>query len=104
MFKRAAVLVVSCGAVLAGCGVDPQVENEEIISNLIEAGFPADSIRVSEGAVYMGRDTHVTLEASRELLQPGEGSAELARLDELRELREGQPPAGLVVGGRQATR
>jgi Dual-action HEIGH metallo-peptidase len=79
MFKRAAVLVVSCGAVLAGCGVDPQVENEEIISNLLEAGFQADDIMVSEGNVYVGRDAHVTLEASREMLQPGEGSAEQYR-------------------------
>jgi Dual-action HEIGH metallo-peptidase len=73
MFKRAAVLVVSCGALLTGCGPS---ENEEIISNLIEAGHPADTIRVADGAVYVGRDTHVTLEASRELLQRGEGSAE----------------------------
>ncbi|HYO56723.1 zinc-dependent metalloprotease [Archangium sp.] len=76
MFKRAAALVVSCGAVLAGCGTDPRIENQEIISNLVEAGFPADDIRVVEEAVYVGRDAHVTLEASREMLQPGEGSAE----------------------------
>ncbi len=83
MFKRAAVLVVSCGAVLAGCGTDSQGENQEIISNLVEAGFPADTITVVEEAVYVGRDTHVTLEASRELLQPGEGSAEQYRTTNL---------------------
>jgi len=76
MFKRAAVLVVSCGAVLAGCGVDPELENQEIISNLTEAGFAADDIRVHEGDVYVGNDAHVSLEASREMLQPGEGSKE----------------------------
>ena len=48
MLKRAAVLVVSCGAVLSGCGADPQSENQEIISNLVEAGFPADDIMVVE--------------------------------------------------------
>ena len=83
MFKKAAVLVVSCGAVLAGCGVDPEMENQEIISNLVEAGFPADDIMVSEGAVYVGRDAQVTLEASREMLQPGKGSAEQYRTTNL---------------------
>ncbi|MCP3138321.1 M57 family metalloprotease [Pyxidicoccus xibeiensis] len=76
MLKRAAVLVVSCGALLAGCGADVQAENQEIISNLIEAGIPAGDITVVDEAVYMGRDTHVSLEASRELLQRGEGSQE----------------------------
>jgi hypothetical protein len=83
MFKRAAVLVVSCGAVLVGCGTAPQVENQEIISNLVEAGFPANDIRVVEDAVYVGRDAHVTLDASREMLQRGEGSAEQYRTTNL---------------------
>lgn len=83
MFKRAAVLVVSCGAVLAGCGSDTQTESQEIISNLIEAGFPADDIMVAGDGVYVGRDAHVSLEASREMLQPGEGSAEQYRTTNL---------------------
>ncbi|MDC0713271.1 zinc-dependent metalloprotease [Stigmatella sp. ncwal1] len=76
MFKRAAVLVVSCGALLSGCGTDLQTENEEIVANLIEAGFPASDILVADGAVYVGRDGHVSLEASREMLQPSTESAE----------------------------
>jgi hypothetical protein len=79
MFKRAAVLAVSCGAMLVGCGTDatdPRTENEQIISNLIEAGFPADDIMVVDNAVYVGRDAHVTLEASWEMLQPGKDGAE----------------------------
>jgi len=83
MFKRAAVLVASCGALLSGCGTDPQTENEEIISNLIEAGFPANDIMVSDDAVYVGRDAQVTLEASREMLQPGKASAEQYRTTNL---------------------
>jgi hypothetical protein len=83
MFKNAAVLAVSCGAVLSGCGTDPQAENQEIISNLVEAGFPADDIMVHEDAVYVGRDAHVTLEASREMLQPGKESAEQYRTTNL---------------------
>ncbi|WNG58196.1 protease [Archangium gephyra] len=76
MFKRTAVLVVSCGAVLAGCGAGPEAESQEVVSNLIEAGFPAGDIQVHDGQVFVGNDAHVTLEASRELLQPGEGSKE----------------------------
>jgi hypothetical protein len=70
MFKKAAVLVASCGALLSGCGNDLEQENQEIVSNLIEAGFPADDIMLADGQVYVGRDAHVTLEASREMLQP----------------------------------
>ncbi|RYZ43767.1 MAG: protease [Myxococcaceae bacterium] len=84
MFKRAAVLVVGCGALLAGCGNDGlQAEQEEIISNLIEAGHPADDIQVVDGAVYVGRDAQVNLEASQEMLQTGEGSAEHYRTTNL---------------------
>ena len=73
MFKKTAILVVSCGAMLMGCGTEPQTENEATISNLIEAGFPANDIQIYDGNVYVGRDTHVTLDASREILQAGPG-------------------------------
>lgn len=83
MFKRAAVLVMSCGALLTGCGTDLEAENQEIIANLIEAGFPADDIMIVDGAVYVGRDAHVTIEASREMLQPGKESLEQYRTTNL---------------------
>ena len=86
MFKRTAVLVVSCGALVSGCGTDgadPRIENEEIISNLVEAGFPADDIMVVEDAVYVGRDAQVSLEASREMLQPGKKGPEQYRTTNL---------------------
>ncbi|MFY2559470.1 zinc-dependent metalloprotease [Corallococcus terminator] len=82
MFKRAAVLVVGCGALLAGCGDDSRGESEEIVSNLVEAGFPARDIQVVEDDVYVGGDAHVSLPASRELLQT-EGSAEQYRTTNL---------------------
>lgn len=73
MFKGAAVLAVAGSMMLTGCGndvqADAQGEQDEIIANLIEAGFPADDILLSDGQVYVGRDAHVTLEASREMLQ-----------------------------------
>ncbi|QSQ25538.1 zinc-dependent metalloprotease [Pyxidicoccus parkwayensis] len=73
MFKRAAVLAMSCGALLVGCGTEAQGESEEIVSNLIQAGFPADDIMTVDGNVYVGRDAHVTLEASREMIESKQG-------------------------------
>jgi Dual-action HEIGH metallo-peptidase len=84
MLKKAAVLAVSCGALLAGCGgVEPQAEVEEIKSNLVAAGFPEDDIMVVDEMVYVGRDAHVTLEASREMLQTDKESAEQYRTTNL---------------------
>jgi hypothetical protein len=64
-------MALLAGVALVGCGVES--ENQEIISNLTQAGFPADDIMVVEGSVYVGRDAHVTLEASREMVQAGQG-------------------------------
>ncbi|RKH52197.1 zinc-dependent metalloprotease [Corallococcus llansteffanensis] len=83
MFKKAAVLVASCGALLSGCGSDPQVENQEIVANLIEAGFPENDIMVVDDAVYVGRDALVTLEASREMLQTDKSTQEQYRTTNL---------------------
>jgi hypothetical protein len=74
MFRSAhlfAVLaMVSNGLVLAGCsGDDPVDEQQEIIENLVQAGYPAGDIEVVEGLVYVQKDAHVTLEASREMLE-----------------------------------
>ena len=83
MFKKAAVLVASCGAFLSGCGSDPQVENQQIVSNLIEAGFPENDIMVVDDQVYVGRDAHVTLEASQEMLQTDQSTQEQYRTTNL---------------------
>jgi Dual-action HEIGH metallo-peptidase len=83
MFKKAAVLVVSCGALLAGCGTDVESENEEIVSNLIKAGFQANDILISDGRVYTGNDAHVTLEASLEMLEHDQKTAEQYRTTNL---------------------
>ncbi|MFP2910510.1 zinc-dependent metalloprotease [Pyxidicoccus sp. 3LFB2] len=78
MFKRAAVLMVSCGALVSGCGTDvaeadANLENEQIIANLIKAGFPADDILVEDNKVFVGRDAHVTAEAAAEMLEAPPG-------------------------------
>ena len=81
------MLAVSCSALLFGCSAepqeDPQEESQEIVDNLIEAGFPQNDIQVIDGAVYVGRDAHVTLEASREMLEPGDSGAEQYRTTNL---------------------
>ena len=38
MFNRAAVLMMSCGALLSGCGEDARSENQEAIWKLAEEG------------------------------------------------------------------
>lgn len=79
MFKQVAALAVTCSALLVGCGSDAQTEQEEIISNLIEAGYPAKDIQVADRTVLVGGDAQVSLAASREMLQVPEGSLEQYR-------------------------
>ncbi|NMO22492.1 protease B [Pyxidicoccus fallax] len=75
-------MALLAGVALVGCGVEPETgsvepenENQEIVSNLIAAGFPVEDIMEADGVIYVGRDAHVTLAASRELLQaPGKGA------------------------------
>jgi hypothetical protein len=81
MFKKAAVFVVSCAVLMTGCG--PQDEVAEIKANLEQAGFPADDIMVVDGAVYVGRDAQVSLQASQEMLERGADSAEQYRTTNL---------------------
>jgi hypothetical protein len=72
MILREAMFGVSCSVLVLGCSAEltPAQEREEIADNLAEAGFPAGAITASEGRVYVGGDIHVTLEASRELIEP----------------------------------
>ena len=74
MFQKTLAAVISCGLMAFGCAVQPAdgthtEDNDEIISNLITAGFPADDIQIYDGIVYVGNDAAVTLEASREMLE-----------------------------------
>ena len=74
MFRRATILAISAGSMLVGCSVEQdEIRDEttqETIDNLIQAGFPADDIPVVGEDVYVGRDALVTLEASREMIEP----------------------------------
>ena len=58
-------------------------ETQEIIDNLVKAGFPADDIQTVDGVVYVGRDAEVSLAASREMLQTGDSRKEQYRTTNL---------------------
>jgi hypothetical protein len=72
MSKKVSLLVAICFAV--GCG--GQDETTEIISNLVQAGYPQSDIAVVDGLVYVGNDAHVTLQASREMIEIRPGTTE----------------------------
>lgn len=78
MFKKLSLFAVVCSAMTFGCGDHqdaPRDETQEIIDNLVQAGFPINDIMVADGAVYVGRDAHVTLQASREMLAIAPGTS-----------------------------
>jgi hypothetical protein len=86
MFIRRSVLAVSLLAF--GCTEQPSDTNgagdtQEIIANLIRAGFPAGDLQVVDGVVVTGRDAEVSLAASREMLRTGESGKEQYRTTNL---------------------
>ncbi|WP_324291489.1 M57 family metalloprotease [Corallococcus sp. BB11-1] len=70
MFSRSIVVAAGCIALGLGCGESPD-ETQEIVGNLVSAGFPSDDIMVVDGKVYVGRDAEVSLAASREMIATG---------------------------------
>jgi hypothetical protein len=83
LVSRTVLMAAACSMLALGCSADHQhggaQEIQEIVDNLIQAGFPVDDILVVDGKVYAGRDALVTLEASREMLQTGGGTEEQYR-------------------------
>jgi hypothetical protein len=69
-------------ALVFGCA-EPLDETQEIVANLVNAGFPADDIQVVDGKVYVGRDAQVSLAAAREMLEAGNTSEEQYRTTNL---------------------
>jgi hypothetical protein len=76
------VLAAGSGALMLACAA-PANETQEIIDNLERAGFAAGDIMVVDGRVIVGRDAEVTLAASREMIEPGEGGHEQYRTKNL---------------------
>lgn len=72
MITKETMFAVTCSVLVLGCGAGPTPaeERQEILDNLVQAGFPAADLTIADGEVYLGGDVHVTLEASREMLEP----------------------------------
>src|SRR5262245_9948452 len=85
MFLRGIAFTIGCSALVLGCAAQsPEpAETQEIIGNLVKAGFPASDIMVVDGQVYVGRDAQVSLAASREMLAPGDSDEEQYRTTNL---------------------
>lgn len=66
----------AASALSAACGtqVEPMDENQEIIENLLQAGYPKRDIQIVEGSVFVGGDAHVSLQASREMIDVSQAS------------------------------
>jgi hypothetical protein len=76
MFTKAIGFAVACSALAFGCSAqssDSANDNQEIIDNLVQAGYPSTDISVVDGVVYVGRDAEVSLQASREMLESAPG-------------------------------
>jgi len=75
MSTRAMMFAAGLSALMFGCGVDAAKsdsssnETQEIVDNLVQAGFPLDDIQVVGDKVYTGHDAEVSLAASREMIQ-----------------------------------
>jgi hypothetical protein len=81
MIKKATLFAAICGVMAFGCA--PQDETEEIVDNLVQAGFPSTDIQLVDGQVFVGWDAHVTLQASREMIQNVRTSEEQYRTSNL---------------------
>lgn len=82
MITRATVFAMTCGALAFGCAAD-QDETQEIVDNLVQAGFPDSDIQIVDGQVYTGLDAVVSLRASREMLEIDSQTAEQYRTSNL---------------------
>jgi hypothetical protein len=77
------VALAASSAMAFGCGGEPLTETQEIVDNLLQAGFPANDIMVVGETVYAGRDAVVSLRASREMLEAPASSEEQYRTNNL---------------------
>ncbi|TMQ18686.1 MAG: hypothetical protein E6J90_19610 [Deltaproteobacteria bacterium] len=80
---RLTTIALAAGCSIAALGCAPPDDTQEIIDNLVQAGFPRNDIMVVGGVVYVGRDAEVSLAASREMLGTGHTTKEQYRTTNL---------------------
>lgn len=75
MFTKSIVLAVGCAALASACGTSTTGgdDNQEIVDNLVQAGYPASDITTVDGKVFVGNDAEVSLQASREMITTQSG-------------------------------
>jgi hypothetical protein len=83
MLIRKSSFTMCCSLLAFGCTeplieqpAEQPTEQQEIVDNLVRAGFAADDIMVVGDTVYVGRDAKVSLLASREMLEEADDSTE----------------------------
>src|SRR5262245_34042342 len=82
MLARHFALAVGCTMMASACAEQPD-DSQEIIDNLIKAGFPRTDIMIVDGVVYVGRDAEVSLAASREMVRSDDVGKEQYRTTNL---------------------
>ena len=89
MHAKNIVLALGCSVLGIGCAQMPAVppDTQEIVANLVRAGFPASDIMIVDGTVFVGRDAEVTLAASRELVRTDRSGKEQYRTTNLISLK-----------------
>jgi len=74
MLNKSIILALGCSAFAFGCAGDgSEGDTQEIIDNLVQAGYPVSDTQVIDGKVFVGNDAEVSLQASREMLGGSKG-------------------------------
>lgn len=79
MLTKNIIFAIGSSMLAFGCSnlsSEPQdlFETQEIIDNLVQAGYPAIDLQAVDGVVYVQNDAAVSLQASREMLQVDESA------------------------------
>jgi Dual-action HEIGH metallo-peptidase len=100
MFSKSIVVAVGCSMLAFGC-IDTESEGttQEIIDNLVQAGYPPGDVQIIQGKVYVGNDAEVTLRASREMLDSDPGKEQYRTTN----LVAGPDPSIICVNGAPFT-
>jgi hypothetical protein len=100
MFTKSILLAMGCSTLAFGCvGNSSEDETQEIIDNLLQAGFPAGDIQVIDNKVYVGNDAEVSLQTSREMLESSPGDEQYHTTN----LVAGPTPSIICVNGAAFT-